>query len=72
MKTTPWFNGSQKPVRVGLYQTEDFCGIGWSWWNGDLWGVRSFTRRLAYESRHMISSFQDDRRWRGLAHKGKD
>ena len=39
MTRTPWFPGTVKPVRVGLYEAR-FLGSGViyvDWWNGEQW-----------------------------------
>lgn len=72
MKTTPWFDGSQKPVRVGAYGRRFQSGtkFGFSWWDGRGWGFAGQTPECAYLLRKARSCL-DELQWRGLAHKGK-
>jgi len=40
MKRTGWYNGDQKPVRVGEYERSDYTLYGFidrDWWDGELW-----------------------------------
>lgn len=72
MKLTPWFDGSQKPVRVGMYQRRMrvWDRLCWSWWDGQLWSRVRPRKAEAYIDRNYVSVFQN-LPWRGLAHKGK-
>ena len=42
MKTTPWFNEKEMPVRIGVYEAEwpeDMGYGGWfAYWDGSQWG----------------------------------
>ena len=45
MKLTGWYQGDQRPIRVGYYErqvTEHFTWM--AWWNGEYWTLlqRSF------------------------------
>lgn len=50
-KTTPWFDGMQKPTRVGAYQRnygdKDRQSICFSWWNGEFFGFGDSTAEIA-------------------------
>ena len=71
-KRTPWYPGSVKPVRVGLYEREvwgayrnDFF-VNLSYWNGEFWGGWSNSKRYAIRNKSLPSIVQDAK-WRGLA-----
>ena len=65
MKLTPWFNGKEKPVHVGLYQRNVGGFVVYAWWNGHVWslGDTSKRRTLSFK-RH--SSYHQDLDWRGV------
>lgn len=65
MKLTPWFNGKEKPVRVGLYQRDVRGFVVYAWWNGHTWslGDKSKRRTLSFK-RH--SSYHQNLEWRGV------
>jgi len=67
MKLTPWFDGTVKPVRKGIYQQMDGHGklLGYQYWNGKIWGLWSETPEGAMWS-FGVSCSQDDP-WRGVA-----
>lgn len=74
MKLTPWFPGSVKPVREGVYQQMDGWGslLGYQYWDGSywhLWGPSIDSAVLMYRNAHP-SVCQDDK-WRGLSEKPK-
>lgn len=66
MKLTPWFDGSVKPVRVGVYELdyrdEDHASrTFYTAWDGLVW-------------RYLESgdvAYAQDRNWRGLAQQPK-
>ena len=67
MKTTPWFPGDVKPVRVGVYQRSGHGLHPFSYWDGLHW-CRSTTSPKdaeAFGRRHVQSIFQTIK-WRGL------
>jgi hypothetical protein len=64
-KLTPWFRGSVKPVRVGIYQRRIYCELKFSRWDGRCWMMGSPTFFYA-EVRNDPSPMQDES-WRGLA-----
>lgn len=37
---TPWFDGSEKPVRAGWYERQSFPENVMSYWNGTVWMCR--------------------------------
>jgi hypothetical protein len=44
MKLTPWFPGTVKPVRVGVYEREYRTGdVGYCYWNGQIWSWKTTT-----------------------------
>lgn len=69
MKLTPWFHGTIKPVRKGVYMLKDGFRdkIGYQYWNGEHWGVWCFTPQDANRFRRICDMrFQYDQ-WRGVA-----
>jgi hypothetical protein len=67
-KLTPWFPGSVKPTRKGVYKRDD-SGLGflpYSFWNGSYWGWSRGTARQAQSAKAWKSSAQT-LPWRGLA-----
>lgn len=67
---TPWFKGSVKPVRPGVYQRMFPTGVLHATWTGHQW-LRA--RRTAFLARHTkdVSLQQvglDCVSWRGLAY----
>lgn len=65
MKRTPWFDGSVKPVHVGVYQRSDDGCVWFSHWNGSFWGCMADTRRRAlFEA--LQPSYKQNLPWRGL------
>ena len=69
MKTTPWFTGDVKPVRVGLYQrqgTSRGCYL-YSYWNGAYWCCMATDLSHAQELGRMnVQSMFKSLKWRGL------
>ena len=64
MKLTPWFPGTVKPVRVGvyerLYNTQTFYCL----WDGEYWHVWA-TTQVAAEKVFGFSAYQNFP-WRGV------
>ena len=61
MKRTGWYNGFQKPVRVGYYERDYWLNFGeekamQSYWDGTAWGLEGTD--LVYTHQHLP--------WRGL------
>lgn len=57
-KLTPWFPGSVKPVRRGLYERKNsLYGTKMGYWNGHEWR----------DSCLCCISFNQEREWRGVA-----
>lgn len=68
MKLTPWFDHRTKPVREGPYLTRlrDFPEEGYSYWDGEHWGVQRVTIGRAVNL-SMNSSYADQHKeWRGV------
>ena len=65
MKLTPWFNGKQKPVRVGLYQRTDGVRCLYAWWNGRVWSLGDESIEIALWFKK-FSSFRQEFFWRGV------
>lgn len=64
MKKTPWFDGSVKPVRVGVYERTFGSGeTHFSKWDGKRWNQFG---NLLYASRQMNASGWQNLPWRGL------
>ena len=70
MKYTPWFDGSVKPVRDGVYETDSLGSkkACYQHWNGIFWGLASTSPFIAFARKDDMSSFQNDK-WRGLKTK---
>ena len=70
MKTTPWYPGTVKPVRVGVYErwyplsNEAF----FSFWTGKFW--RAGTKNINATFYERESDFQNFK-WRGLTEKAR-
>lgn len=67
-KVTPWFPGSVKPVRAGVYERR-YSGnaIAYSRWDGTQWLHGSYEFDLARRAKY--PTFQPSLPWRGLAAK---
>jgi hypothetical protein len=63
-KLTPWFPGSVKPARGGVYEREWGAHTGYALWNG-VWFMSCRTPEIAVYQ-YVVSSEQR-RPWRGLA-----
>lgn len=66
-KLTPWYDGSQKPVRKGVYKV-DHSFLPYSYWDGKEWRLGGISPEEAMEDAGCAASLQD-MRWRGLAQK---
>lgn len=65
---TPWYRGSIKPTRPGVYQREfPHCAL-YAEWTGYQWLIAARSPRTATKER-LVSMQQDSIRWRGLAEK---
>ena len=66
MKTTPWFPGDVKPVRVGVYQRGG--GVRpFSYWNGLYWCCSAMSPKNAEDmGRRKLQSIFQAIKWRGL------
>jgi hypothetical protein len=64
-KLTPWFPGSIKPVRTGVYQQMAKGVIGYQLWTGSYWSLWHQSASVAAQCKD-YSWFQNDP-WRGLA-----
>lgn len=68
MKVTKWFNPTQKPVRVGLYQRRHrhFGFVVYAWWDGEAWLLGHPTQTPALQetaiSKNQLTAFY----WRGV------
>jgi len=74
MKLTPWFPGTVKPARPGVYQREFPTFVLFAEWTGRRWLAGRFTARCA-RVMCVVSNQQpsdpDCTRWRGLAEEPK-
>lgn len=61
---TPWFDGSVKPARPGVYQRDYPSGPHYSHWDGARWSIGNFRLR---EVQEMFVSARQALPWRGLA-----
>ena len=72
---TPWFPGTTKPSRVGVYERDFFdgCAFAYSLWDGHRWltGMTSLSAasRAKEESAYQPHNGYPDFLWRGLANK---
>lgn len=65
---TPWFDGSEKPKRKGVYERVFFDRLRFSRWDGKQWYVgRASAEEASQEEYPAI--LQDGCKWRGLAQK---
>lgn len=65
MKLTPWFPGTVKPVRPGVYQRIVWCRRTYSFWDGQHWHAGTESPKPArYVDR--LSDFQASAQWRGI------
>ena len=73
MEKTPWFTGGEKPVHIGVYETQHPFREDWTvyqYWNGKAWGKYCPSPHRAAQAGNFPSSFQHQT-WRGLAEKPK-
>lgn len=61
---TPWFDGSEKPARPGVYERD--LAYGYAKWTGHQW-LRTRPTVAEAEAQFEASLFQGAARWRGLA-----
>lgn len=65
MKKTPWFDGSIRPARKGLYERNFTGGISLCMWTGRYW-LTPWGERSGFQPVEINGRF---RSWRGLAEK---
>ena len=72
MKLTPWFPGTVKPVRVGVYERDfsgtyagNLPGLHYCYWNGKFWGLYGTNPKIAvwYQDK---PSLNQNFPWRGV------
>jgi hypothetical protein len=64
LNKTPWFDGGEHPVRIGVYE-RDHCGnLEYSYWNGAGWNFAAKT--VGGASLNKVFSRFQDLPWRGL------
>ena len=65
MKLTPWFHGSIKPVRVGVYQRDygKHGGIVYCYFDGILWHGAAAELCFVSKTAHSLSQYMP---WRGV------
>jgi len=70
MKRTPWFAGTVKPARPGVYERRFGFGeaIRYATWTGSQWCLSAGSILRARE-RVGVSGLQDAPEWRGLAER---
>ena len=68
MKTTAWYSGDQKPVRVGVYERKYSFGIYCCWWNGEAFQAWDSTPALCAKraQRSRLVSGLQSLPWRGV------
>lgn len=64
MKTTPWFKGTVKPVRKGVFERKYKHGAYKCYWDGKKWFTGFFVSDSKF-IRTYISEFQE-LSWRGV------
>lgn len=64
---TDWYEGHQKPVRVGLYQRLYRAGIFFCYWDGECWYQGDPVRGVAMILAGDMKSTMQNLPWRGLA-----
>jgi hypothetical protein len=73
VEVTEWFNGTIKPVRVGVYEQGTYqhvsphpiMGGGYAYWNGKFWGAFNSNVASAYLERKFKGTYQNEP-WRGV------
>lgn len=65
MKKTKWLKGTDKPVRVGVYQRKILGTLLWTRWFGSRWGVSWYCQADAEGDGITIGSYQNVP-WRGI------
>ena len=68
MKKTPWFPGTVKPVRRGVYEVKLPPGPWFRYWDGIRWCLGGHTPQQAMKMRDRSEPWKPDP-WRGLAEK---
>lgn len=74
MSLTDWYDGTQKPVRVGVYGASykpHYYGImhTYKYWDGSRWGFAYSTVDDAYANRFAATNdAYQDWEWRGARH----
>lgn len=67
---TPWFDGSVKPARPGVYERRLDGVCGHSYWDGKTWWCNTlYGVRRAFSLRNVVVSAHRSLPWRGLAKK---
>ena len=69
LKLTPWFPGSVKPVRPGVYERRTWRTLIYSQWTGGVWMGASESPDEAILADWICAVQSDD--WRGLAEEPK-
>lgn len=68
MNTTPWFDGTTKPIRFGVYETRDSGSFptlrDYRYWRNG-WHVAGLTIDAAAENCELPSAITPDQ-WRGV------
>jgi hypothetical protein len=69
MKLSQWHDGKDKPVHIGVYESDDAKGLGYNkhwyrFWDGKAWMNGSPYINISYKNRS-ISVYQDWP-WRGI------
>ncbi len=70
---TPWFDGTIKPVRKGVYMLMSGASVGYQKWDGIAWSWWCLTADQAARCKkgdYASYSYQCDK-WRGLCEKPK-
>lgn len=68
MTLTTWFDGSIKPIHIGVYERKSTFGFAhYSYWNGKKWKLISSTPDKAFNARlDSDDSHFQTLEWRGL------
>lgn len=72
MKKTEWFKGSEKPVRVGVYERDyDVQRTYYCYWTGKVFNGGYHTAYRAVNAAPSYESPYQDLPWRGLTEESK-
>lgn len=68
MKVTDWIPAEVRPQIKGVYEVPALGSQRFQHWNGEFWGLYSFSVKFAHMHRKK-KSMEQPQKWRGLAEK---